>query len=363
MADAFLALATSLQVVAIGYGVYLLQRRSSAAGAWSCLLGAMGTMLAWRLFVLSGRHPPDYFNPLIAICGSVCMLAAMVLFAREVARRERAEAERDASLASERTARADAERAIRLRDDFLATLSHELRTPLAAILSWCAVLRRTASSEVGISRGVDTIERNARLQARLVDDLLDATRIQAGTLQLDPALIRLDIPVLAAVEAMRPAADAKGLSLRVICDAEPAIVDGDSGRLQQVASNLLANAVKFTPHGGRIDFRAVRRGNDVVVSVADTGEGIDPQSLPFVFEPFWQNSSSPGATRGLGLGLAVARKLVELHGGTLTAASEGAGLGATFEAVFPIAGPDNVEDGSTNAAGVESALSFRRERA
>ena len=334
--DLLLALATVLQAAAVLYGCVLLTRRRGAAGAWTALLAAMLSMLVWRVVMLSGVTPPAFFNPMIAIWGSTCMVAAMFLFGREVARRERAEAERDASLASERAARNEAERASRLKDDFLATLSHELRTPLAAITSWCTILD-LHRDDASTGRAIETIARNARAQTRLVDDLLDMTRIQAGSLHVDRTTIALDAPVRAAIEAVRPAADAKRIAIELTVDADPPHVEGDAMRLQQVAANLLGNAVKFSAAGGAVEVRVRADGAHAIVSVTDHGDGITPEFLPHVFERFRQGDSQ--VTRrhgGLGLGLAIAAHLVDVHDGSVRAESDGPGCGATFTVTLPL---------------------------
>jgi signal transduction histidine kinase/CheY-like chemotaxis protein len=336
MANALLIVAVVLQAIAVVYGLYLLGRRQGATGAWLCLLGAMMSMLVWRVVTLAGISPPPFFNPLIAIWGSTCMLAAMALFGREVAARQRLEAERVALLDSERAARRDAERASRLKDDFLATLSHELRSPLTAILNWCAVTRSPRCPPEERARGIEVIERNARAQARLVDDLLDVTRMTGGRFHLDTVDLSLAGPVAAAVQAVRPAADAKGVWLGLTVDDDVPHVLGDADRLQQVATNLIVNAVKFTPSGGRVDVTLTRSGSDVALTVADTGEGIAPEFLPHVFARFRQADGSTARRHGgLGLGLAIVDHLVRLHGGTVKAASAGHGRGATFTVLLP----------------------------
>ncbi len=338
MIQSLLILATALQVVAVAYGTVLLGRRRGAAGAWLFLLGAMLSMLAWRIFVMTGAAPPPSFNALIAIWGSTCMLVAMLLFAREVERRERAEAERDDLLASERAARTEAERAARLKDDFLATLSHELRTPLTAILGWCSILRLNRVAAADLPRAVETIERNARAQVRLVDELLDATRIQAGTLHLDRAPLCLDVPVRAALDGVGPAIDAKELRLDFRLDGEVPIVHGDTGRLQQIASNLVMNAIKFTPPGGRITVRLATRGDRAELVVSDTGEGLAPAFVPHLFTRFRQADGTVGRRHGgLGLGLSIVQSLARLHGGEVSASSGGPGQGATFTVTLPLA--------------------------
>jgi signal transduction histidine kinase/ActR/RegA family two-component response regulator len=337
MIRSLLVLAFVLQAIAVAYGVVLLTKRRAAANAWLFLLGAMLSMLAWRLFVMTGRQPSPEFNLVIAIWGSTCILAAMYFFGREVARRQAAEAERNALLTSERAARREAELANEVKDEFLATLSHELRTPLTAILGWSAVLKMRSDPRE-VERGLDIIERNARTQARLVDDLLDATRIQAGKLQLDLALIRLDGPVAAAVEAIRPAAEQKEVVVQFDPHDEGPVVYADSVRLQQIAGNLLVNAVKFTPEGGIVTVSTGTNGSQAVLTVRDTGEGINPEFLPHLFTRFRQADRFTGRRHGgLGLGLSIVANLVRLHGGTVQAASPGPGRGATFTVTLPVA--------------------------
>jgi signal transduction histidine kinase/ActR/RegA family two-component response regulator len=330
-------LGVALQGVAVVYGLLLLSRRRGAFGAWLFLLGAMTSMLVWRVVVLFHVEPPAFFNPLIAIWGSTCMLAAMFLFGREVARRARIEAERDGLLTSERAARSDTERAMRMKDEFLATLSHELRTPLAAILGWCSVLRVAGRKGEDIQRGLDTIERNAHAQARLIDDLLDVTRMQAGTLSLELALLRLDGPVQAALQSVRPAADAKAIAIELHCEEPVPVVNGDSGRLQQVVSNLLVNAVKFTPRHGSVRVSLESDGEHARLVVADTGEGIEPEFLPHLFTRFRQADGTASRRHGgLGLGLSIVSSLVRLHGGEVRAESAGKGKGATLTLTLPL---------------------------
>jgi signal transduction histidine kinase/ActR/RegA family two-component response regulator len=223
----------------------------------------------------------------------------------------------------------------RLKDEFLATLSHELRTPLNAVLGWTRVLRSTRLDEAAQSKALEAIERNARVQALLIEDLLDMSRIASGRPRLHCRDVDLAAIVDAAVEVIKPAATAKRLRLNVEILSRPALTHGDSGRLQQVIWNLLSNAIKFTPPDGEVSVR-LDRDEDYRVSVTDTGTGIDPAFLPLVFEPFRQADGT--ITRehgGLGLGLAIAKQLVELHGGTIVARSEGRGTGATLEVRLP----------------------------
>lgn len=330
-----LVVATTLQAAAVVYCTLLLRRHRNAATAWLCLLGALLSMLVWRVVVSTGVTPGLLFNTSIAIWGSLCALLAMFFFGREMARRERAEADRDHLLTSERMARSEAERASRVKDDFMATLSHELRSPLAAMLGWCAIARRTELSPE-VARAIETIERNARVQTRLVDDLLDATRMQAGSLHLDLAPVALDVPVLAAIEGVKPAADAKKLKLRYSCVTPAPVVRGDASRLQQVASNLLVNAVKFTPEGKAIDVAVTAGSEHAELTVADEGIGIEPGFKPHLFERFRQAEGGNARRHGgVGLGLSIVSSLVQLHQGSIHAHSDGPGTGATFVVRLP----------------------------
>jgi signal transduction histidine kinase/ActR/RegA family two-component response regulator len=332
-----LVLAALLQGGAVVYGIYLLSRRKGATGAWLFLLGAMTSMLVWRLVVVAHVTPPPFFNTLIAIWGSTCMVGAMFLFGREVQMRQRAEAERDALLDSERAARMQAEGASHAKDEFLATLSHELRSPLAAILGWCAVLQRPSASPDELEHGLAVIERNARGQSRLVDDLLDVTRMRAGKFQLNASTLPLAVPVRAAAQAVRPLADAKHVNLEVHGDDDEACVLGDADRLRQVVTNLLENAVRFTPAGGRVSVTLSERDGMVEMAVSDTGEGIDPGFLPHVFTRFRQGDASTTRRHGgLGIGLSIVDHLVRMHGGQVRAESKGRGYGATFVVTLPV---------------------------
>jgi signal transduction histidine kinase len=225
----------------------------------------------------------------------------------------------------------------RLKDEFLATLSHELRTPLTSILAWARLLRTEKLDEVTCARAYEIIERNAKSQAKLIEDLLDVSRIITGKLRLDVHPIELTALLKAAVEIISPAADAKSVGLDSVLDAGVGMVSGDSSRLQQVVLNLLSNAVKFTPKGGQILVRLERAGSQARIVVSDSGKGIGPAFLPYVFERFRQaDGSSARPHSGLGLGLAISRHLVEMHGGTIRAASRGEGQGATFTVELPL---------------------------
>jgi CheY-like chemotaxis protein len=237
-----------------------------------------------------------------------------------------------ALLERERHARADAVVANRLKDDFLATLSHELRTPLNAILGYSRMLRSgVVVDRERQARALEIVERNATALSRMVADVLDVSRIVAGKLRLNVQPIDLALAIEEAIATVRPAADAKGVRLQTVLDAATAPVLGDADRLQQVIWNLLSNAVRFTPRGGLVLIRLHQVGSELEIVVSDTGAGITPEFLPHVFERFRQADSRLSREYGgLGLGLAISRELVELHGGTIRAESEGTGKGATF---------------------------------
>ena len=229
-----------------------------------------------------------------------------------------------------------AEKATRARDEFLATVSHELRTPLTSIIGWIQLLQMEGDP-ASLAEGLETIDRNARAQSRLIEDILDFSRINAGKLRLDVRPTDLMDVINAAIEIVRPAADAKNVRIERVLDPHAADVSGDADRLQQVAWNLLSNAVKFTPRGGRIQVRLERVDSHCEITVSDTGEGIAPDFLPFVFDRFSQADSSSTRTHsGLGLGLGIVRHLVELHGGTVQAFSAGRGQGASFVVRLPL---------------------------
>ena len=263
---------------------------------------------------------------------------------RDLTERKRTEAleasgaERDAMLEAERGARMLAQRTARMKDEFLATLSHELRTPLNAILGWTQLLRTRGNPEAAeFQRGMEVIERNARAQVALIDDLLDLSRIMSGRFRLDvQQVVLLDI-VKGALDSIEPAAQSKGVRLESILDPQSVIVSGDPGRLQQVFWNLLSNAIKFTPKGGKVQVLLQRVNSHIEFSVSDTGIGIPADFLPHVFERFTQKDSSTHREYGgLGLGLAISKQLVDLHGGSIQAKSMGEGQGATFVVTLPL---------------------------
>jgi signal transduction histidine kinase len=245
--------------------------------------------------------------------------------------------QREKLVEAERAARAEAERVSQMKDEFLATLSHELRTPLNAILGWSQLLLSRAQGDVEAKRGLETIARNARAQTQLIDDLLDMSRIISGKVRLELVPTELGEVVDAAMEAVSPSADVKGITLHKVSDPSAGSVMGDPNRLQQVVWNLLTNAVKFTSKGGRVDVTVRRVGAQVELVVRDTGRGIDAAFLPHVFDRFRQaDASSTRAHGGLGLGLSIVKQIVELHGGTTHAASEGEGRGAVFTVCLPV---------------------------
>ncbi len=267
--------------------------------------------------------------------GNLVSVLSLVL---DVTTRKLAEEERAALLVRERDARRQAQESDRLKDEFLATLSHELRTPLVSILGWATMIRKGGVVEAHFDRAIETIERNARSQARLIDDLLDVSRIITGNLRLDLRQINLVSVVEAAKDALRPTADAKRITLQTECDPDSCLVKGDPNRLRQVIWNLVLNAIKFTPRDGSVIISLECVDAYVRLKVSDTGEGIAPEFLPYVFDRFSQAEGS--ATRkqgGLGLGLAVVRHLVELHGGNVIAESGGQGQGSTFTVDLPLA--------------------------
>lgn len=251
--------------------------------------------------------------------------------------RKRQEVERERLLASERIARAEAERANATKDEFLATLSHELRTPLNSILGWTQLLRRSPALAEDVRQGLENIENSGRMQARLVEDLLDMSRIIAGKLRLNVRRVALSEVIEAALESLRPAMEAKAIQLRKLL-AMGGVINGDAQRLQQIVWNLLSNAIKFTPRGGQVEALLERADTQVEIRISDTGQGVKKEFLSYIFDRFRQaDSSTTRKHGGLGLGLAIVKHLTELHGGTVRAQSEGEGQGATFIVTLPLA--------------------------
>ena len=264
---------------------------------------------------------------------------------RDITERKRIEreleellAERDQILESERAARGQAERLSASKDEFLALLSHELRTPLNAILGWTEILRRASSTHADLEKGLVVIERNVRAQTQLVDDLLDMSRIISGQMRFDVQPVMPYAFVQGAIESARPAADARGVRLKAILDPAAGPVSADANRLQQVVWNLISNAIKFTPRGGQVQVTLELVNANIEICVADSGIGIQPDFLPHIFERFRQaDTTTTRKYGGLGLGLSIVKQIVELHGGTVAANSDGEGQGAVFRVKLPLA--------------------------
>ncbi|RYE80140.1 MAG: response regulator, partial [Oxalobacteraceae bacterium] len=282
---------------------------------------ALGTMFF-------GHPEPGVFSERTEriVRGIAAQAAVAIDNARLYEAAQRAADERKVLLENERQARAEAERVSNMKDEFLATLSHELRTPLSAILGWAQVLRRGSRDQNDLQRGLQTIERNARSQAQLIEDLLDMQTVApAGFID-------------AAVETVRPAADAKNIRIEKHYAVEPGMVAGDPARLQQVVWNLLSNAIKFTPRDGQVDIDLSHTDTSVLITVRDNGAGIKPEFITHVFERFRQGDASMTRRHGgLGLGLAIVKQLIEQHGGTVRAESGGEGQGASFTIELPLA--------------------------
>jgi len=254
----------------------------------------------------------------------------------DVTERVTSEAELRRQIAEAEAARAVAEEASRVKDEFLATLSHEIRTPLNAVLGWTKILRGRTVDAATLQRGLEVIDRNAAAQAVLIEDMLDMARIVSGKLRLDIAEVDPVAVTLAAIDVVAPAAAAKDITVRTSLNVGLPSMRGDPDRVQQIIWNILSNAVKFTPVGGTVHIRVEHAAGAILISVEDTGEGIPAEFLPFVFDRFRQASSSASRSHsGLGLGLALVRQLVEMQGGEVTAASAGPGLGALFRVSFP----------------------------
>jgi len=270
-----------------------------------------------------------------AVPGTSGAFVALMGVSLEITERKRDEQRRESVLAAERAARSEAERVARMKDEFLATLSHELRTPLNAVIGWAEVLQRAAPGSADFERGVNAITRNARLQAQLIEDLLDTSRIVSGTLDLDLATVEMSEIVDSAIESLQPALTARRIHIARNYSAAVR-VRGDRRRLQQVVWNLLSNAVKFSPSGGIVQVVLTASCGDCALEVRDQGQGMDPAFLPFLFERFrQQDSSRTRRSGGLGLGLSIVKQIVQLHGGSVTGTSEGPGTGAVFRVALP----------------------------
>ncbi|MBA3638527.1 MAG: PAS domain S-box protein [Acidobacteria bacterium] len=286
-----------------------------------------------------GHAEPDVFTERAErlVVGIAAQAGIAIDNARLYEAAQRSAEERKVLLESERAARTAAERMSSIKDEFLATLSHELRTPLNAILGWSQVLRSGIKNPADLTKGLETIERNARVQTQLIEDLLDMSRITSGKLRLDVQTTMPSSFIEAAIETVKPSADAKGLRIEQLLDPSAGPISGDPGRMQQVVWNLLSNAIKFTPRGGKVQILLERVNSHVEITVTDTGIGIKPELIPHLFERFRQGDAS--TTRhygGLGLGLSIVQSLVELHGGTVAIKSPGDGSGTTVSVHLPV---------------------------
>jgi signal transduction histidine kinase/CheY-like chemotaxis protein len=335
--DEALAPAESLQAALVSRGIAF-----ACIGALLSLFAAQWIARPVRRLASSARSVKDgNFELPISVAGPSEV--------RQLARAFRAmRDELGRVLTRERAARADAQAANAFKDEFLAMVSHELRTPLTGILGWVHLAKEGKLDAEGLERALVSIERSAGAQRRLIEDLLDATRSIKGTMRLSAADVRLDAVVCAGIDAIRPAATEKHIAIEE--HVEPVRLKVDADRLQQVVSNLVGNAVKFTPPGGRVTVSARQQGAAAEIMVRDTGDGIDPELLPHVFDWFRQgNSSRTRRHSGLGLGLGIVRQLVELHGGTVRAESDGVGRGATFIVTLPIFAAAAVEESTITA--------------
>lgn len=306
---------------------------------------ALGTMFF-------GHPEPDVFTERTErIVGGIAAQAAVAIDnARLYEAAQHSAEERKVLLESERMARAEAERTSQMKDEFLATLSHELRTPLSAILGWAQVLRRGSRDPSDLQRGLQTIERNARAQAQLIEDLLDMSRITSGKVLLDMQNVAPAPFIDAAIDTVRPAADAKNIRIEKVYAPDVGTIAGDPARLQQVIWNLLSNAIKFTPGGGAVTIELAQHAGQVQITVRDTGAGIRPEFITHVFERFRQaDASTTRRHGGLGLGLSIVKHLIEQHGGTVRAESPGEGLGSSFTIELPAASPATTPGRSARA--------------
>jgi signal transduction histidine kinase/ActR/RegA family two-component response regulator len=289
--------------------------------------------LRTRRSAISGRG--NFYSVIFLSAASLFIGGLLALLARRDV--ETIAAMFETTLQNEAGARAQAEEASRAKDEFLGTVSHELRNPLNSVLMWARALQEGPSNPDRLKRGLEAIERGARSQAEMIEDLIDTARIESGKLRLDVRPIDLAPLIEAAIETVLPAAENKQIRIQSVLDTNTGRVAGDAQRLQQVFWNLLSNAVKFTPKDGRIQVQLERINSHVEVSVSDTGRGIDPTELPRIFERFWQaDSATRREYRGLGLGLSIARNILELHGGSISASSDGADKGTTFRVRLPI---------------------------
>ncbi len=342
---------TAIPIV-IGY--FVLRRRDVPFPRIFWLFGAF-------IFACGTTHLLEaiiFWHPIYRIAGLVKLFTAVVSWATIVALVQvtpqalrlpglaKLHAERERLLDAERVARTAAERASREKDEFLSLVSHELRTPLNAILGYAQLLRRVGPGNGEHRNAAEIIERNGWAQAQIIDDLLDMSRIISGKLRLDVQPLQIGAVIEAAVRTLEPAARAKEINVTVSLGSAEPLVLADAGRMQQIVWNLLANAIKFTPRGGRVNVSAGTVDSELDITVADNGQGIRPEFLPFVFDRFRQQDATTSREHGgLGLGLSIVKHLVELHGGIITASSAGEGLGAAFTVRLPLQGETSESDG------------------
>jgi signal transduction histidine kinase/ActR/RegA family two-component response regulator len=339
-----------------GAGAAFITEEALTPTALKCLLEALGAQPPWSDFPLvlltsSGANAPVSLRVLetLSESGNVTLIErptrmitlVSALHAALRARRRQYEV-REHLLAQKRAQEEravlleEAEAANRTKDEFLATMSHELRTPMTAILGWAQLLRSNTLKEADYAHAIEIVERNARAQTKLIDDLLDISRIITGKLRLDVRVVDLASVIEAVLDSLRPTAEARSIRLQPLLDPQAGLVSGDTDRLQQVVWNLVSNAIKFTPKGGRVQVLLARVNSHVEITVSDSGKGISAEFLPHVFDRFRQaDGSSTRRQGGLGLGLSIVRQLVELHGGTVSVESDGEGQGATFTVQLP----------------------------
>jgi signal transduction histidine kinase/CheY-like chemotaxis protein len=339
----------------LNHSVFILFFAAVSFSAWdgglkSGLLATILSVIACNYFFLPSIYLQKQIRPaslvLILIFSLVSLLISGLNEQLRVAKKSADESlvkakqageERDQLLERERAAREEAVAANRVKDEFLAVLSHELRSPLNSILGWSKLLVERKYDEATTTRALQIIERNAKLQAELIEDLLDISRILQGKMSLKIGVVNLVSPIEAAIEIVRLAAQAKSIEIKTVYPLNVVQVAGDYNRLQQVLWNLLSNAVKFTPINGHVEVQLSASDTHAQIQISDTGQGIQPNFLPYVFDYFRQeNSTTTRESGGLGLGLAIVRHIVELHGGTVTASSPGVGLGSTFIVTFPL---------------------------
>jgi signal transduction histidine kinase/ActR/RegA family two-component response regulator len=308
--------------------------RSTAAAVFNSLQALASTENRLRMLRIARQRSDDQL--VVALVPSLCLLIAAFLGYWGWRQIRSASTEFAGALAAADEARTRAEQANRAKDRFLGTVSHELRNPLNSIMIWSATLQADQTLSEKTGRGLTAIEKAVRAQAQLIEDLLDIARIESGRLRLDVKTVDLGDVVQAGVENMRAAADAKSISLQTMVDSRVPFIAGDPGRLQQVIWNLVSNAVKFTPKGGKVQIRVARVDSHVEIVVADTGLGIDAASLGSVFDRFWQAETTGQTNQGVGLGLSIVKEIVTLHGGTVIAESEGLGKGSAFTVKLPL---------------------------